>query len=445
MANSRSPATNSRNEAWVIAVDMGYGHQRAAYPLKDIAYERIITANSDKIVTPKEKKRWQRFQLVYEWVSRMKTIPVIGSLLWGVYDRFQSISSYYPYRDLSRPTFAARHLHKLIEKGFMKSIIDYTRKEKLPFVSTFFGPALAAAHAGLDDVYCVVTDSDINRIWAPEEPKQDKLYYFTPTDIAAKRLMEYGVPKENIFFTGFPLPEENLGTDLGILRSDLSQRLPNLDLNRKYLSRYEEIVKKQLGLQLKRKSNHPLTLTFVFGGAGAQKEIGAEILKSLKERINSHAIRVNIIAGTRPEIEQYFTRIVAELGLTNELGTYVNIMCRLDKRSYFEEFNRVLRTTDVLWTKPSELSFYTALGLPIIIAPPLGQHEEQNKKWLITMGAGIEQENPTYVNEWLFDWIDKGLLAEAAWQGFSEAPRYGTYNIEKVMFSKNKHNLRIRY
>ena len=40
-------------KAWVITVDMGYGHQRAAYPLKDIAYERIITANSDKIITPK--------------------------------------------------------------------------------------------------------------------------------------------------------------------------------------------------------------------------------------------------------------------------------------------------------------------------------------------------------------------------------------------------------
>jgi hypothetical protein len=34
----------AKNQAWVITVDMGYGHQRAAYPLKDIAYERIITA-----------------------------------------------------------------------------------------------------------------------------------------------------------------------------------------------------------------------------------------------------------------------------------------------------------------------------------------------------------------------------------------------------------------
>ncbi len=33
-------------QAWVVAVDMGYGHQRAAYPFRDIAYEGIITANT---------------------------------------------------------------------------------------------------------------------------------------------------------------------------------------------------------------------------------------------------------------------------------------------------------------------------------------------------------------------------------------------------------------
>ena len=44
-----------KHKAWIISADMGYGHQRAAYPLKDIAYERIINSNSDKIVTPHER------------------------------------------------------------------------------------------------------------------------------------------------------------------------------------------------------------------------------------------------------------------------------------------------------------------------------------------------------------------------------------------------------
>ena len=43
-------------KAWVVAVDMGYGHQRAAYPLKDMAYGDIINANSDKMISGQEKK-----------------------------------------------------------------------------------------------------------------------------------------------------------------------------------------------------------------------------------------------------------------------------------------------------------------------------------------------------------------------------------------------------
>ena len=54
------------------------------------------------------------------------------------------------------------------------------------------------------------------------------------------------------------------------------------------------------------------------------------------------------------------------------------------------------------------------------------------------MGSGHVQEDPRYTNEWLFDWIDSGRLAESAWKGFLEAPKLGTYNIEDILFSKKK-------
>ena len=43
-------------KAWVISVDMGYGHQRAAYPLKDIAYERIRIEREAWLEIHKEKE-----------------------------------------------------------------------------------------------------------------------------------------------------------------------------------------------------------------------------------------------------------------------------------------------------------------------------------------------------------------------------------------------------
>lgn len=424
---------------------MGYGHQRAAYPLTNLAYERVITANTDQIVSKKERGLWIRLQSSYEWISKIRSLPLIGELLWKIYDHFQSISPYYPFRDLSRPNMGSIYMHRLINKGFISDIIHYIKKQNIPLVSTFFAPALAAAHDGLKNVYCVITDTDINRVWVPEFPKQEKLHYFTPTKHSTKRLVEYGVPRENIFFTGFPLPKENIGKNLDIAKKDINYRLHNLDPKRVYISRYKETIKKQLGKFYKNKKDHPLTITFAVGGAGAQKEIGADIIKSLKNKILDHKIRINLIAGTHLDVNKYYHKTITNLGLEKEIDKYINIICAADKENLFKVFNKTLHTTDILWTKPSELSFYTALGIPIIIAPPLGAHEILNQKWLTTMGAGIPQENPKYTNEWLFEWLNNGILAEYAWNGFTEAPRFGTYNIEDIIFSKNKKKVKLKY
>ena len=52
-----------KRKAWVVSVEMGYGHQRAASPLSEIACERIITANSDKWVSQKDRRVWNHAKL----------------------------------------------------------------------------------------------------------------------------------------------------------------------------------------------------------------------------------------------------------------------------------------------------------------------------------------------------------------------------------------------
>ena len=79
----------AKTKAWIVSVDMGYGHQRAGYPLKDIANERIFTANSDKIILPKEKKRWERARMFYEGISKISSLPIIGEYLFKLYDFLQ--------------------------------------------------------------------------------------------------------------------------------------------------------------------------------------------------------------------------------------------------------------------------------------------------------------------------------------------------------------------
>jgi len=47
------------------------------------------------------------------------------------------------------------------------------------------------------------------------------------------------------------------------------------------------------------------------------------------------------------------------------------------------------------------------------------------------------QENPKYVEQWFFDYLDSGRLAEAAMQGFMEAEKLGVFNIEKIIFQND--------
>jgi hypothetical protein len=97
-------------------------------------------------------------------------------------------------------------------------------------------------------------------------------------------------------------------------------------------------------------------------------------------------------------------------------------------------FERLLRRTDLVWTKPSELSFYCALGLPILMAPPIGTHEERNRRWLEELHAGVEPAGRVEdCREWLFDLRENGRLAEAAWGGFLKARKLGTYKIEHLI------------
>ena len=107
-----------------------------------------------------------------------------------------------------------------------------------------------------------------------------------------------------------------------------------------------------------------------------------------------------------------------------------------ERKEYFEKFNNCLHSTDILWTKPSEVVFYTALWLPVIMTKPLGAHEYYNERWITHIGGGFTQLDPRYANEWLFDWLNKGILAEAAWEGFMEAPKFGVYEIEKILFTE---------
>lgn len=427
--------TNEK-KAWVVTVNMGYGHQRTAYPLKKLAFgEKIINANSYEGIPEKDKRIWESTRGFYEFISKFKRIPLIGNIAFSIFDKFQKIPTFYPHRDLSKPTFSLKSIFSAIKKEWGKDLILKLKKDNLPLITTFFTPAFMAEVFNYPgDIFCIICDADISRAWVSLEPRKSRIKYFAPNSWVVNRLKLYGVKKENIFLTGFPLPIENIGTEKQeILKEDLGYRILNLDPLGKFYKNYKPLVDKHIGA-LPKKSDHILTIMFSIGGAGAQKEIAIEYVKNLAKKIKNGEIKIILSAGIRKKIKSYFLESIQKLGLENELGRGIEIIFSEKIEKYFEIFNQKLRKADILWTKPSELSFYAGLGVPIIIAPSIGSQEDFNRKWLRSLGAGILQENPRYAHQWISDYLASGRFAEAALRGFIEVKNLGTYNIEKICF-----------
>lgn len=424
-----------QKKAWVVTVDMGYGHQRATDPLRHIAHGGVLIANTYHGIPARDRSTWVNSQKFYEAVSRFKQVPIIGEKVFELYDRFQQIELFYPKRDLSAPTFAVKQLDRMIRRGWGRHLVETLNKKSLPLITSFFATAMMAeVHGFTNEIYCIICDADFSRSWVARSPRESRIRYFASNSRVVERLKLYGVAPERIYFTGFPLPEENVGEhDHETVRADILNRLPNLDPQRRYIEHYKAAMHRLLGRDVPTNSTHPLTVMFAVGGAGAQAELGKTVLTSLAPLVREQKLRLVLIAGVRTEVRDIFLSAIRAQKLQRCVGKSIDILYEPEKQSYFRAFDRCLRSADVLWTKPSELCFYAALGIPIIMAPTIGSQESFNKLWLKTLGAGIAQQDPRYTNEWLMDWIQSGWLARAAWNGFCEAPINGTPLIEKII------------
>ncbi len=427
MMTTRAHARHQK--AWIVSADMGYGHQRAVFPLKHVAEEGLITVGRNDDSTEKEKKQWVRLLNLYESFSRARGIPIIGKPIFALLDAVMHIPDFYPIRNLSRSTYQVDLLEKNIAAGLCTGMLKKISSRQLPLVTSFYAPAIAADLNGVEPIYCIVCDADINRVWVAKQPWESRINYFSPCSKAAQRLRSYGVPEERIFNTGFPLPLDLIGKNLSVLKQDLGQRLFHLDPNGRFRALHGKTVEHFLGKKNCRfAKDRTLTITYAVGGAGAQKEIGARIAYSLRHKLHGNEVRINLVAGIRPEVRAYFDDVKSDLQTENITVIYGETL-----HEYFQRFNNAMHETDILWTKPSELSFYAGLGIPIIMTPTIGAQERFNRQWLFEIHAGMKQENPDYTEQWLFDLLENGRIADMAWSGFLKARKLGTEKILEVL------------
>jgi hypothetical protein len=411
MTNETPPA--------VVSVEMGYGHLRAALPLVDAFGTRLLNADQPPLADPDEAKLWARVRRAQELLSK----PVQMGI--GLMDAVTSIPPLHAAVDLSKPHFGTRALDFLITRGLGRGLVKHLEETGAPLVTTFYAPAIIADRAGRES-YCVVTDADINRVWAPMNGRHSKIHYFAPSARVVRRLSAYGVPRERITMTGFPLPEELVGgADMTVARRHLARRIVRLDPKGYFRELHRVDVERMLGSLPSSEEKKPPHLVFAVGGAGAQAEMAFDFLPSFRDALVAGHLNLTLVAGTRPDVADTFGRALDKTGL----GSRVSVLTARNFETYYQKFNALLAETDVLWTKPSEMSFYAGLGLAVVLAPPVGSHERFNRRWLREQGVALKQHKPLHAASWFDEWLKDGTLAAAAWTAFVRLPKDGTRRI----------------
>lgn len=415
---------------------MGYGHLRAAHALADELGVDVLHADQPPLAAGEEIRLWEAARRLYEWASRISQWPLVGKPFEKILEAVTAIPHFRPGHDLSAPDRAVRTLGRLVDRGLGRGLARRLSEEGRPLLTTYFAPALAvdehlrgtAAASPAPPLYCVVTDSDLARAWVGRRPAAAGIDYLVPSRRAAERLAAYGVPAGRVEITGFPLPGPLLGgKDLATLRRHLAARLVRLDPAGAFRRRLGPEVESFLGPLPEKEERRPPRVAFVVGGAGAQAELAAPLLTALAHHLRDGRLRLSLVAGTRPEVAERFRAAARDAGLAH-LGSGVEVLCEPDVDAYFRTFNRLLATTDLLWTKPSEITFFAALGLPLVLTRPIGAQERHNRRWAEDKGAALRAPGGGEAAT-LERWLADGTLAATAWNGFLHLPKQGLYRI----------------
>lgn len=418
------------HEPCVVSIEMGYGHLRAAQTLSDAFGVELLHADRSPLATQSEARAWALLRSIQELLSKPNRLSGLFGEPRKWMDRLTWIPPLSEDPAARGPSLGARALATLGRTGLGAGLNEYLKQTQKQLVTTFYAPAVLADQAGYPLVYCVATDADINRVWAPVDGEISNIHYFAPSQRVCRRLTSYGVRRDRISITGFPLPVELTGDlDHRIARDRLASRLCRLDSTGIFREQLGGEVERSLDRVLDTKNPGPVHLTFAVGGAGAQAHLAFDFLPSLRPLLERGRLEVTLVAGTRRDVAATFEHAIDRARLGRFVGTALDILHQPDFLSYYRAFNALLTRTDILWTKPSELTFYAALGIPIVISKPVGAHERFNRKWLRQCGAGLKQGNPRHAAHWLTEWLEDGVLAGAAWSAFTRLPKDGTHRI----------------
>ena len=249
----------------------------------------------------------------------------------------------------------------------MTSVFKNISKE-IPFIGTHVWPAQAAVHAGMKHVVNAIPDN-----WPMALHLSQGSIHTVQTHYAYQgyRILN-GMNKEHVLH---PMNNEDLFYAGHYIDHEL-------------VCHIEEDCNKRIQ---RVKENKPMRFLLTIGGAGAQKEIFSSIIRILLPMIkkNKAVLYINVgdylnvwseLQGEIPELKETNT-FIDDWYKTREFAVKatkqdVNGIFAFYHSNIFEAVyttNILMRSTDVLVTKPSELSFYP---VPKLFIKRVGGHEQ---------------------------------------------------------------------
>ena len=301
--------------------------------------------------------------------------------------------------------------------------------KETPFIATHVWPSQAAIHAGMKNVVNAIPDNWPMALHLSEgavhtiQTYNSYWGYRTLNGFDVERILK-PMSDRDLVWTGHYIDHELVSN----IETDCLNRISRI------------------------KDGKPLRFLFTIGGAGAQGEFFAAIIKTLLPYVKQNKACIYINCGDYENVWTLLQKNIPELsvgsiktsrhfndwkteldfannaieGLESESGSGIHVFCNKDIFAAVYITNLLMRASDVLVTKPSELAFYP---VPKLFIRRIGGHEMWGAIHSAELGDGtIECETPEYAGSIVKLLIDQPDLIEGMCNAIITQKKIGTYD-----------------
>ena len=292
----------------------------------------------------------------------------------------------------------------------------------IPFVATHVWPSQAAVHAGLKNVVNAVPDNWPMGLHLSEgaihtvQTPSSYLGYRALRGMDKKRQLK-PMPKESIVYTGHYIDHELVSN----IEMDCAKRVNRL------------------------RSGKPVRWLMSVGGAGAQKEIFVAVIRKLLPAIKKGRAALMINVGDHSQVWQELVKEVPQMKhfVNEHFNDFsetrnfcekaydgnvkgIHAFCHDDIFAAVYSTNLLMRSSDILITKPSELAFYP---VPKLMIKRVGGHEAWGAIRSAEIGDGTYECSTVSETAAMIDMIQRdGDIIEKMCSNILIAKKAGVYD-----------------